>query len=963
VRLKIFPLLWTVLSALTLLMLSACGGPGQALAPTPAGSASFALDVLPQTFEGGAGGRFSVATRTVGDNVEATVSVENARDLRAAYFDLAYDAAHYHPVGASARGLLAHTDKLLTMSVLDQPGTVSHGQAVLGDGAGFSGNGVVATVQFAPGPARAASQAPQTNASRGTVSWDPTTRTLSWYYFNQGDYDQNGETNIADLSPLSKYFKQTGPFAPNSIREVVDGDGNGEINIADLTPIAANFKASAEGYKIYKSTNQADIPTENGAPSSLPEVDEVPFASAQGDRQNQRLQFSYTMPPTNAGDYFWVRPYDGSGGVGTPFGSAGGDQDLTIRIVNEPPVGEGTETDPFILDPQVEYQVEVMHSTVGDVSTDSETAYTVDANDAGTLTNSDAILRVAETFAGDFTISGTWQGVLAQPELNYCRVQQDQPDNQPPTVSLDADTTIGDLPLVVEFLATAVDDGSVITYEWDWNGDGIFDENSGTGNLAYHTFDTAGTFVVTVRGTDEGGLSATAEITIIVHEPGGENEPPVAIIEADNFDGSWSYDLDGDIVKFEWDFESDGTWDAEGMSATHTYDTAGIFQVSLRVTDDYGDMDQISRTITAATSNWNVSTLSTGGMYGGWPQLNEVGGEPAVIYYHEDSLEGTYEARYRRFNGTAWGAETTISAGLEAITVTDSAVVDGNPAAVFQAGGDNWGLYYVRASDAQGGAWGAPQMIGDGTYLGYGQMQIVEGNPAVAFANEDVDFNGSVMYTRSGDAEGNSWPTAQVIPGSNAYYPVKVTFDLVDGRPAILYNNEDSNQLQIFQATDSLGDIWDAARVLRSDWYSTTSLFAGSKIPTLVWQGPEFHLNFATATDMQATDFNAPQVMDEEVEQYADDYSPRMAWVDDGAGTEVPAIAYFKQGQPEGDVVPTFVMYVQATNPEGTAWLAPETVYTSSFGCMQIDIQSIAGKPHLAFSDGATGEVIHATPK
>jgi PKD repeat protein len=94
-----------------------------------------------------------------------------------------------------------------------------------------------------------------------------------------------------------------------------------------------------------------------------------------------------------------------------------------------------------------------------------------------------------------------------------------------------------------------------------------------------------------------------AEITAsVIFEATGEiwNIPPYAIVDAPQegivgeelyFDGSSSFDFDGEIVSYEWDFgdatpiESGGS----GMIVSHAYYTSGIYVVTLTVVDDYGD--------------------------------------------------------------------------------------------------------------------------------------------------------------------------------------------------------------------------------------------------------------------------------------------------------------------------------------------------------------------------------------
>ena len=62
-----------------------------------------------------------------------------------------------------------------------------------------------------------------------------------------------------------------------------------------------------------------------------------------------------------------------------------------------------------------------------------------------------------------------------------------------------------------------------------------------------------------------------------------------------SFSAILSYDPDGIIVKFEWDF-GDGA-SGSGEAASHTYTTSGSFTVVLRVTDNNGATDTASKTI------------------------------------------------------------------------------------------------------------------------------------------------------------------------------------------------------------------------------------------------------------------------------------------------------------------------------------------------------------------------------
>ena len=56
--------------------------------------------------------------------------------------------------------------------------------------------------------------------------------------------------------------------------------------------------------------------------------------------------------------------------------------------------------------------------------------------------------------------------------------------------------------------------------------------------------------------------------------------------ESIKFDASISEDPDGNITKYEWDFDADGTYENNSRIVYHSWDEAGNYTVRLRVTDD-----------------------------------------------------------------------------------------------------------------------------------------------------------------------------------------------------------------------------------------------------------------------------------------------------------------------------------------------------------------------------------------
>jgi PKD repeat protein len=83
------------------------------------------------------------------------------------------------------------------------------------------------------------------------------------------------------------------------------------------------------------------------------------------------------------------------------------------------------------------------------------------------------------------------------------------------------------------------------------------------------------------------------------------NEPPVANFTylinnlSVTFDGTLSYDPDGTIVTWLWEF-GDGT-EGAGIIVTHDYPTSGTYNVTLTVIDDDDEKGNITKSITVET--------------------------------------------------------------------------------------------------------------------------------------------------------------------------------------------------------------------------------------------------------------------------------------------------------------------------------------------------------------------------
>ena len=146
----------------------------------------------------------------------------------------------------------------------------------------------------------------------------------------------------------------------------------------------------------------------------------------------------------------------------------------------------------------------------------------------------------------------------------------------------------------VTFFDNSTDnDGYIINWSWDIGNDGTID---GYGKYMEYTFTTPGSHDVTLRVIDNEGRMDAVTYQIFV-----KNRLPVpkfywtklngSII----FNASWSYDEDGYIVNYTWNF-GDGSI-GYGKVVSHDYVANKVYNVTLTVRDDYGERNSTSMNV------------------------------------------------------------------------------------------------------------------------------------------------------------------------------------------------------------------------------------------------------------------------------------------------------------------------------------------------------------------------------
>ena len=232
----------------------------------------------------------------------------------------------------------------------------------------------------------------------------------------------------------------------------------------------------------------------------------------------------------------------------------------------------------------------------------------------GSHTASVTLSVPADAPTGDLDLTATTQDSAGVTETDTATVTVERPpDTTAPTAALGSDVTVQPGESVVFDATGSTDNVGITNYEWDF-GDGSGATGPELSTPPSKTYDSAGTYTVTLTVSDAAGNTATATRTVTV-----DGEAPAAIIgsdrtvtagEAVSFDATDSDDDNG-VASYQWSFGDGGA--GFGPTPTHTYDSAGTYTATLTVTDAAGNTDTDSVTVTVeARPDTTAPTVDAG---------------------------------------------------------------------------------------------------------------------------------------------------------------------------------------------------------------------------------------------------------------------------------------------------------------------------------------------------------------
>lgn len=313
--------------------------------------------------------------------------------------------------------------------------------------------------------------------------------------------------------------------------------------------------------------------------------------------------------------------------------------------------------------------------------------------------------------------------------------------------------------------------------------------------------------------------------------------------------------------------------------------------------------------------------------------LDIIAGHPAIamIIINQLSYAHALDA-----SGATWAPYVSPAPGLPVDQIEPISLesISGNPAIAFKGGVGSNHLFYVRANDATGGAWGTVVLVDNNTDVGGGvSMKVVNGNPSVSYYDA---VQQDLKYVRATDPIGATWGvTLRVDTNSNVGQETSLA--VAAGNPAIAYKNTTFGAVKYVRALDASGNSWGTPVNVKLDDPIGISMAIVNGNPAISYVDTTLaQLKYVRANNATGTVWGADIVVAENV---ATNANTSLAVV---GGR--PAISYRTS---------TGAHVVQAANANGTSWGQGLRVSQFNEAGQPSSLADVGGMPAIAYQSGA----------
>jgi PKD repeat protein len=291
----------------------------------------------------------------------------------------------------------------------------------------------------------------------------------------------------------------------------------------------------------------------------------------------------------------------------------GGESNKVIEIVNRAPSASFIATpNPVLVGESISFD----SSNSSDPDAGNVLSFSWNFGDGNTSSEASPshIFESAGSFDVILTVSDNL-GLTSTPFQISIAVNEQTQNNAPSAdFSVSANPTeVGDSVAFDSSASGDPDSGDTLSFNWDFD-----DGTSSQIEQPTHSYDTAGTYTVSLVVTDNHGLSSNPFSMDIVVENTNTNNPPTANFSASgnpvdagetiNFDSSGSFDPEGDSLTYAWNF-GDGNA-SQLQQPSHSYDDSGTYDVSLVVTDTGGLSSSPFQIGITVTNNAPIASFS-----------------------------------------------------------------------------------------------------------------------------------------------------------------------------------------------------------------------------------------------------------------------------------------------------------------------------------------------------------------
>ncbi|MCC7476992.1 PKD domain-containing protein [bacterium] len=488
-------------------------------------------------------------------------------------------------------------------------------------------------------------------------------------------------------------------------------------------------------------------------------------------------------------------------------------------------------------------------------------------------------------------------------------------------------------------------------------------------------YELPGAYQFNVRLHDDRGDTHDLAYDFTIVDPA--NQAPVAELLAlqasgdaplsSSLVGSGSSDPDGEITRYRFDIDSDGSFefDSEDISTVDwTFGAWGENSVTLEVTDNNFATDTASATV-EVLKGWRrapvVSSVSVKDMSMAVTGIT-TGVRPALAYSLAGSPTKYGNAMYvvvaSQQNGSAWGSPMLLRDAPDKVETGHSLKLRqlstytlGLAYSEEQQDTLTNTLYYLHSTNLEATDWSSPQALHTAQYSNDSlSLAVIDGNPAIVSCDPYHESSQSHLYYHSAqDASGNDWSAPQTILAGADEYSRPALVQGPQG-PVCAFSQAISGNIQgsgvdVLQQTGSGAVEWLSAGIwpLWREYINPLRMSDGS-LMFLVGDPFRDGKLQQISSSMQGGQLAwSPQLIDHTPHGY-----PGGGDCDAVLESLKPAIFFASN-------VGADLMYRKAGDPFGQEWQPPYPIWSSDLSRVSLCEAEMAGsKPVVCYYDAAT---------